>query len=101
MERNLSTIELLLQLGNDRIFFGDLLSHLLVAGGEDLELVEEQRRQQLVLDRFRLTIFVVDRQLGELLGDLFGDQTVLPSSSVFTQPDGEGPAAMPFHADRR
>ncbi len=43
-------------------------------------------------------------------GGVPSESRVLPSSSVFargdligvfTQPDGEGPAAMPFHAGRR
>ena len=46
-------------------------------------------------------IFYTGQGGQDIPGALNNLGSVLPSSSVFTQPDGEGPAAMPFHADRR
>ena len=48
-----------------------------------------------------VTLEVLEATEHELRQEILALRRVLPSSSVFTQPDGEGPAAMPFHADRR
>jgi hypothetical protein len=42
-----------------------------------LQRAQEQAAEQVVLDGPRLTLLVVDHELGKGLGDLFGDEAIL------------------------